>query len=44
MLWGPEVASCAVHQRKWTQYIGVSEQLIAHDPACAKHAAEQVLT
>ena len=42
MLWGPDVETCPVHLRKWTQYIAVSEELIAKDPACAKHAADQV--
>ena len=42
VLWGPKVATCPVHLRKWTQYIAVAGELIAKDPACAQHAADQV--
>ena len=42
ILWGPDVETCPVHLRKWTQYIAVGEELIGKDPACAKHAADQV--
>jgi len=41
-LWGPQVETCPVKLRKWTQYIGVGAQLIEHDTACAAHAADQV--
>ena len=42
ILWGPKVEKCPVHLRKWTQYIAVGGELIDKDPACAKHAADQV--
>ena len=42
ILWGPKVETCPVALRKWTQYIAVGSELIAKDPACAKHAADQV--
>jgi len=44
MLWGPEVETCLVKDRKWTQYIAVGANLIANDQACCKHASEQVRT
>ena len=44
ILWGDDVKTCPVKLRKWTQYIGVAEQLVQSDAACAKHAADQVST